>query len=121
MLKHLPLIVCLTSTLVFAQTSVAGEWMLTQDLYGNPLHQRLTLKVDGTVLSGTLGRRTLDGTVSGNAIRFTLRSEDAVDEFNGTLSADGMAGTLVRLWCVNGAQSGRGAQQRARPDRAREC
>ena len=48
-LKHLALIVCLTSTLVLAQTSVAGEWMLTQDLYGNPLHQRLTLKVDGTV------------------------------------------------------------------------
>ena len=96
MLKHLALIVCLTSTLVFAQTSVAGEWMLTRDLYGNPLHQRLTLKVDGTVLSGTLGLRPLDGTVSGNAIRFTLRSEDAIDEFNGTLSADGIAGTLVR-------------------------
>ena len=59
-LKHLALIVCLTSTLVLAQTSIAGEWMLTQDLYGNPLHQKLTLKVDGTVLSGTLGRRPLD-------------------------------------------------------------
>ena len=94
--KHLALIVCLTSTVVVAQTSVAGDWLLTEDIYGNPLHQRLTLKVDGTVLSGTLGRRPVDGTVSGNAIRFTLRNEDAIDEFDGTMSADGMAGTLVR-------------------------
>jgi hypothetical protein len=95
--KHLALIVCLTSTLAVAQTTVAGDWLLTQDVYGNPLHQRLTLKVDGTVLSGTLGRRPLDGTVSGNAIRFTLKNEDATDEFNGTMSADGMAGTLVHI------------------------
>ena len=96
MFKHLALFVCLTSTIVLAQTPVAGDWLLTQDLYGNPLHQRLTLNVDGTVLSGTLGRRPLEGTVSGNAIRFTLGNEDAIDEFDGTLSADGMAGTLVR-------------------------
>ena len=97
MFKHLALFVCLTSTLLLAQTPVAGDWLLTQDLYGNPLHQRLTLRVDGTVLlSGTLGRRPLEGTVSGNAIRFTLGNEDTIDEFDGTLAADGMAGTLVR-------------------------
>jgi amidase len=94
--KHLAF-VWLASTLVVGQTTVAGDWLLTEDIYGNPLHQRLTLTVDGTVLSGTLGRRPVDGTVSGNAIRFTLRNEDEIDEFNGTVSADGMAGTLVRV------------------------
>jgi acetamidase/formamidase len=95
-LKRLALIVCLAATSVVAQTTIAGDWLLTEDIYGNPLHQRLTLKVDGTVLCGTLGRQQVDGTVSGNAIRFTLRRGEVVDEFSGTLSADGMAGALVR-------------------------
>jgi hypothetical protein len=86
-LKHLALIVCLTSTLVLAQTSVAGDWMLTQDLYGKPLHQRLTLKVDGTVLSGTLGRRPLDGTVSGNAVERLRRADPSANADAGRLLA----------------------------------
>ena len=96
MFRHLTLILCLASTLVAAQTTVAGDWLLTEEIYGNPLHQRLTLKVDGTALSGTLGRRQVEGTVSGSAIRFTVRNEDTIEEFSGTVSADGMTGTLVR-------------------------
>ena len=95
MFKHVALIVFLAPSLLLAQSTAAGDWLLTQDVYGNPLHQRLTLKVDGTALSGTLGRRPIDGTVGGNAIRFTMKNEDATDEFNGTMSADGMTGTLV--------------------------
>src|SRR2546422_91124 len=93
--KHLALFVCLTSALVLAQTTVDGDWLLTEDIYGNPLHQRLTLKVDGTTLSGTLGRRPIEGTVSGNAIQFTTKNEEATDEFNGTMSAGDLVGTLV--------------------------
>jgi acetamidase/formamidase len=96
MFKHVALIVCLTPALVLAQNTVAGDWQLTEDLYGNPLHQRLTLKVDGASLSGTLGRRPIIGTLSGTEIRFATRNEDATDEFSGTMSADGMAGTMVR-------------------------
>jgi acetamidase/formamidase len=95
-LKRLALIMCLASTALAAQTTIGGDWLLTEDIFGNPLHQRLTLKVDGTALSGSLGRQQVDGTVSGNTIRFTLRRETTVDEFSGTLSADGMAGTLAR-------------------------
>jgi acetamidase/formamidase len=95
MFKYLALIVCLTSTAALAQTTVAGDWLLTRDVYGNPLHQKLTLKVDGTAVSGTLGQRPLEGTVGGNTIRLTMKSQDSADEFNGTLSADGMTGTLL--------------------------
>jgi amidase len=95
MFKHVALILCLAPTLLLAQTTVAGDWMLTEDVYGNPLHQRLTLKVDGASLSGTLGRRSIDGTLSGSAIRFAIKNQDATDEFSGTISADAMAGTLV--------------------------
>jgi amidase len=96
MYKHVALIVCLAPALLLAQNTVAGDWLLTEDVYGNPLHQRLTLTVQGTTLSGTLGRRSIDGTFGGNTIRFRLKNEDESDEFEGTVSADGLAGTLVR-------------------------
>jgi len=94
-LKHLALLVLLAPAVALAQSAVDGDWLLTQDVYGNPLHQRLTLKADGTSLAGTLGRRSIEGTLSGNSIRFTIRNEDATDEFTGTLSAGEMTGTLV--------------------------
>ena len=96
MFKYLALILCLTPRLALAQSTVSGDWLLTEEIDGNPLHQKLTLKVEGTALSGTLARRPVDGTANGAAIRFTLRNDNVVDEFSGTLSADGMAGTLVR-------------------------
>ena len=78
-----------------AQNDPAGEWLLTEDVYGNPLHQRLSLKVDGGAVTGTLGRRPIQGTVAGTAIQFALKDDDSTDEFTGTLSADGMGGTVV--------------------------
>jgi acetamidase/formamidase len=94
--KHLALAVCLLPTLVRAQSTVAGDWLLTTDIYGNPLHQKLTLKVDGTALSGTIGRRPIEGRVNGNAIRFAMKTDDTTDEFSGTIAADGLTGALVR-------------------------
>jgi amidase len=96
MSKRVVLILCLAPALLLAQSPVAGDWVLTEDLFGNPLYQRLTLKVEGSTLSGAIGRRSIDGTVNGNAIRFTLKNEDVTDEFQGTISADGISGTLVR-------------------------
>jgi acetamidase/formamidase len=91
--KYLALFLSLTATIALAQTTAAGDWLFSQDVYGNPLYQRLTLKVDGTVVSGTLGRRSIDGTLSGSTIRFTAKSPDATDEFNGTVSSDSITGT----------------------------
>jgi len=96
MFKPLALLLWLIPALADAQTTIAGDWLLTQEIYGNSLHQRLTLRVEGTVLSGTVGRQSIEGTVSGTTIRFALRNGDTTDEFTGTLSADRMAGTLVR-------------------------
>jgi amidase len=94
--KYLAFILYLTPTVVAAQTPIAGDWLLTQDIFGNPLHQRMALKLDGSQLSGTIGPRPLDGTLMGNTIRFSLRSDETDDEFTGNVSADGMSGTLVR-------------------------
>jgi amidase len=95
-LKHAAWIVCLAPVVALAQATVAGDWILTQDLYGNPLHQKLTLKVDGAGVSGTLGRQPIEGTLRGGDIQFTIKTPDAIDTFSGSLSADGMAGTVIR-------------------------
>ena len=93
--KWIALMLCLPA-LLQAQSPVAGNWMLTEDVYGTPMHQRLTVKADGSTLSGTLGRQSIAGTVSGNAIRFTIKDDTTTDEFTGTISADRIAGTLIR-------------------------
>lgn len=89
------LIAWLTTALLVAQGPFDGEWLLTEDVYGTSLHQKLTLHVEGTTLSGTLGRRTISGSVTGSTIRFTIRDGDAVEEFTGAMSSDGLTGTLV--------------------------
>ena len=93
MLKHAALILLLAAAVPFAQTTVAGDWLLTEDVYGNAFSQRLTLKLDGAALTGTVGRRALEGAVTGNAIRFTIKNQDATDEFTGTIAGDGISGT----------------------------
>jgi len=94
--KYLALIVLLGSTFAVAQTTASGEWLLTEDIYGNPLHERFTVRLDGTILTGTLGRQPIDGTASGGAIQFTLPHDDSTDQFSGTVSGDRMTGTLIR-------------------------
>src|SRR5262245_13814675 len=74
-LNRAALILLLTPALLFAQTTIAGDWLLTEDVYGTAFYQKLTLKLDGTALTGAVGRRTLEGTVTGNAIRFTIKSD----------------------------------------------
>jgi acetamidase/formamidase len=78
-----------------AQTPVSGNWLLTEDVFGNPLHRRLTLRVDGSTLSGSLGRQSLEGSLNGDAIRFLIKGGDSTDEYSGTVRADGMSGTVV--------------------------
>ena len=46
-----------------AQTNVAGTRLATTDIFGNPLHQRLTLEANGSTLSGKLGNYKLEGTL----------------------------------------------------------
>jgi amidase len=94
-LKHVALIVCLAPVLVLAQGTVSGDWVLTEDVYGNPFHRKLTLRVDGAAVTGTLGQQPIEGTLRGSALQFTIKTEDAIDTFSGTVSADGVAGSVV--------------------------
>jgi acetamidase/formamidase len=86
----------LTAAVMLAQApTVAGDWLLTEDVFGTAFHQRLTLKLDGAALTGTVGSGALEGAVTGNTIRFTIKYEDAVDEYTATTAGDSISGTRV--------------------------
>ena len=79
-----------------AQTAgLDGEWILAQDVFGNTLYRRLTLKVDARTLSGTINRQTIEGTTTGSAVHFVARGEQSTDEFDGVLENGALSGTLV--------------------------
>src|SRR5262245_44929573 len=88
--------VCAAPGVLIAQSSPAGEWQLTRDVYGNPQHLRLTLQVDGSKLSGTLGQRAIDGNAAGGSIRFTIKVDDSTETYTATLADETMSGTLLR-------------------------
>jgi len=80
---------------VFAQATLAGDWVLTQDVFGAPQSRKLTLTVEGSSLSGKIGRLPIDGSMSGAAVRFPLKTPDSTDEYTGNASGDAMSGTTV--------------------------
>src|SRR5262245_60801903 len=96
-LKHalFVLAIWLAPAAAFGQSSIAGDWVLTQDIFGNQLHQRMTLRAEGPTVSGTVGRRQVDGSLAGSAIRLTVKGGGGTDELTGTLAGDSMSGTLV--------------------------
>jgi amidase len=62
----------LAAVAVSGQGSVAGEWMLTvHDVFVANV-MRVSLTVSGDTLTGTSGRRKLEGTVKGGSIEFKL-------------------------------------------------
>lgn len=76
--------------------AVSGEWLVTQDLYGDPLYQRLTLTLQDGKLTGVFDGDKLEGTVNGNAIHFISRDEDNdTSEFTGVLKGTTMTGKVV--------------------------
>jgi len=96
MLKHVIAVVCLASTPALAQGTIAGDWLLSQDMYGNPLHRRLSLTVDGNKVSGTLDRQAIAGTISGTTIQFAIKTATVTVDFTGAISGDGLSGSVVR-------------------------
>jgi len=69
--------------LSFPQAAVPREWLLKTDIYGNSLHQRLTLNVKGEELSGVLDGDAIQGKISGNHLHFV-----ATDKRNNTTEVE---------------------------------
>src|SRR5215469_754623 len=98
MLKPLCFFIVVAPALMMAQTNVAGTWLSTTDIFGNPLYQRLTLEANGSTLSGKLGNDKLEGTLNGADIHFMTKNDSGgSSEYNGTVTSDSMTGTVVRI------------------------
>jgi amidase len=65
------IIVGLLTHAVAAQSTVAGDWMVTLEEQFGPNVMRLSLAVAGEKLTGTAGGRSIEGTVRGGTIQFT--------------------------------------------------
>jgi len=81
-----------------AQSGLDGSWLLTTDVFGYPLHQRLTLEQKGESLTGKADSDKVEGTLKGSAVQFaSKRDGGGSNEYTGTLSGDTMTGTVVLI------------------------
>src|SRR5512140_3804033 len=96
MIKRWAWLLCLIPTFAFGQQDLSGKWVVTTDIYGNPLAQKLTLKSDTGKLTGKFGGDDLQGTISGNAIHFIAKDKEGnASEYTGTISGDTFSGNAV--------------------------
>jgi amidase len=98
MLKRACIVLLFAPTLLFAQNNIAGTWLATTDIFGNPLNQRLTLQASANSLSGKLGDGKLEGSLAGNAVHFVIKgSFGQTFEYDGTIAGDSMSGTVLMI------------------------
>ncbi|MFY9549766.1 MAG: acetamidase/formamidase family protein [Thermoanaerobaculia bacterium] len=98
------MVVCLLATAARAgatpQTSpseFSGEWELTTMVFGQPLSERLTLKVDKGKITGTIsGRSTpVSVKVDGNHVQFEYKDADGTNNvYEGRLQDGKLSGTM---------------------------
>ena len=96
MLTRLLLIITLVSAPVFAQSTVAGDWIFSQDMFGNLRHRKLTLAAAGDAVSGTIGGQKIEGSITGGSLRLTVRGDEVTDQYTGTVVGDTITGITVR-------------------------
>jgi amidase len=82
-----------------AAGSAADEWHLTTTIYGNALHQRMSLHIEKGKVSGWIlqnGKRApLSGTADASGVRFETRDGDSRTVYTGRIAGEGMSGTAV--------------------------
>jgi len=76
---------------------VSGDWEFTGKFLGDLSYARITLKVEGDKLSGTMNELALDGTVHGEEFSFAAKrpSGEPFGDFKGTAQSGKLEGTAV--------------------------
>jgi amidase len=76
--------------------AISGEWLITRDLYGNPLYQRMTFTLQNGKLTGLFAGDKLEGTLNGSVLHFIARDEDNdTSEFTGVFNGTAITGKVV--------------------------
>ncbi|HEX4164708.1 MAG TPA: acetamidase/formamidase family protein, partial [Bryobacteraceae bacterium] len=81
------LLLATSSPRCYSKAALLREWLLTTDIYGNSLHQRLTILAKGEDLGGTLDGNPVAGKISGTHLHFI-----ATDKRNNTTEVDAQLG-----------------------------
>ena len=92
LLALLPLCVSMASA-----ADVSGEWNLHLIRFGEEVNAaRVTLKADGSKVTGTLNELKLEGTLEGDHLQLTAKRPNGSDfgTFDGRLQGDDLAGTV---------------------------
>ncbi|NOT88499.1 MAG: acetamidase [Lysobacter sp.] len=74
--KLLLLLMCLLPSCLYANERARESWVVSTDLWGNPMYSELELSRDGSRLTGMLDGDRLEGDISGDTIRFTVTDSD---------------------------------------------
>ena len=78
------------------QNSLTGRWVFTADYYGTPLNYKLELQQQGGKLTGNLGGDKLEGTLTGNAVKFFAKDPNGGwEDVKATVQGDTMTGTAI--------------------------
>ena len=89
----------MTFAATLAAADISGSWRLNLVTFGEETGaSRLELKVDGNKLTGKLNELTVDGTVEGDSLKFTLTRPDG-EKFatlEGRVSGEELKGTAHR-------------------------
>jgi hypothetical protein len=86
-----------------APANVAGAWQITWQGRNGAVTNTLTFTQNGVTLTGTMhgdrGDAPVNGTITGNAIDFTIKRStpngDFTSEYKGTVTGDAMKGTVM--------------------------
>lgn len=80
-------------------TPSADEWQLTTTVQGNPLHQRMNLRIEKGKVTGWIfggGKRVpLTGTSGADGLRFETKSGEEKSVYTGRVENDELAGSVV--------------------------
>src|SRR5687768_16999454 len=76
-----------------AQTSIAGQWIVTVDRFGTPEYSTLNLIRDGDAVRGDWDGDVVTGRARGRSIDLTIRDRrGAIYRFTGTMQAGQLRG-----------------------------
>jgi len=85
---------CLASCAAQARPAERETWLLTVDLWGNPVYQMLELSAENADVSGDLDGDAIEGRRDGDRIRFVAKdAHGATAVYEGRVADAAMAGT----------------------------
>lgn len=94
MLKSLLILVALLPATLSAAAPVTESWLMTTDLWGNPIYQSLELEISGERIAGTFDGDPLHGATTAGEIRFSVTdSSGRRFDFAGRRNGDRIVGT----------------------------